>query len=66
MSTTQSLISARSTKTEDAFQTIVSNRKSYKMLKGNAEAVWPPYLEEAMLKGEHCCLHFFLLELMSD
>jgi hypothetical protein len=54
MSITESLVSAPSTKREDVFQTIVSNRKSYKMLKGNAEAVWPPYLEEAMLKGEYC------------
>lgn len=45
--------SPRSSKTHNAFQTIVSNRKSYKMLKGNTEAVWPPYLEEAMLKGKH-------------
>jgi hypothetical protein len=38
-------------KTQDVFQTIVKSRKSYKMLKGAAEAVWPPYLEEALLKG---------------
>jgi hypothetical protein len=38
-------------KTEDVFQTIVKSRKGYKMLKGAAEAVWPPYLEEALLKG---------------
>ena len=38
-------------KTQEVFQTIVNSRKSYKMLKGNTEVVWPPYLEEAMLKG---------------
>jgi transcriptional enhancer factor len=43
--------SAAKGKTQDVFQTIVKSRKSYKMLKGAAEAVWPPYLEEALLKG---------------
>jgi hypothetical protein len=42
---------AANAKTQDVFQTIVKSRKSYKMLKGAAEAVWPPYLEEALLKG---------------
>jgi hypothetical protein len=38
-------------KTQDVFQKIVNSRKSYKMLKGASEAVWPPYLEESLLKG---------------
>jgi len=38
-------------KTQDVFQKIVNSRKSYKMMKGAAEAVWPPYLEETLLRG---------------
>ncbi|KAH7929559.1 hypothetical protein BV22DRAFT_1029416 [Leucogyrophana mollusca] len=37
--------------TEDILQTIIKTRKSWKTLKGNVEAVWPPYLEAAMLNG---------------
>jgi transcriptional enhancer factor len=52
-STAHGSTSGRSTtgKTQDVFQKIVNNRKSYKMLKGAAEAVWPPHLEETLLKG---------------
>jgi transcriptional enhancer factor len=49
--TAASLGRASNANTQDVFQTIVKSRKSYKMLKGAAEAVWPPYLEEALLKG---------------
>lgn len=38
-------------KTQDVFRSVINSRKSYKMLKGASEAVWPPLLEEAMLKG---------------
>ncbi|KAG1767469.1 hypothetical protein EV702DRAFT_1146655 [Suillus placidus] len=37
--------------TEDIFRTILNIRKGWKTLKGNAEPVWPPYLEATMLKG---------------
>lgn len=52
-SSTRNIMAAHTTKgkSQDVFQTIVNSRKSYKMMKGNTEAVWPPYLEEAMLKG---------------
>jgi hypothetical protein len=36
---------------QDILQTIIRTRKSWKTLKGQAEAVWPPYLEATMLKG---------------
>ncbi|KAF9234819.1 hypothetical protein BU15DRAFT_78656 [Melanogaster broomeanus] len=36
---------------EDILQTILRTRKSWKTLKGQAEAVWPPYLEATMLKA---------------
>ena len=38
-------------KTQDVFRSVINSRKSYKMLKGPTEAVWPPQLEEALLKG---------------
>jgi transcriptional enhancer factor len=38
-------------RTRDAVQTIVSGRKSWKTLKGKGEAVWPPYLEAALVEG---------------
>lgn len=38
-------------KTQDVFRSVINSRKSYKMLKGATEAVWPPQLEEALLKG---------------
>lgn len=42
--------------TEDILRTIMKTRKSWKTLKGNTEAVWPPYLEAIMLKGaDHFC-----------
>jgi hypothetical protein len=44
-------VGATNGKTQDVFQKIVSSRKCYKMLKGATEAVWPPDLEEALLKG---------------
>lgn len=39
-------------RTQDIFQTIVKGRKSWKTLRGNGEAVWPPELEAALLEGE--------------
>ena len=36
---------------EEILHAILSTRKSWKTLKGQAEAVWPPYLEATMLKG---------------
>ncbi|KIK93885.1 hypothetical protein PAXRUDRAFT_785709 [Paxillus rubicundulus Ve08.2h10] len=36
---------------QDILQTIIRTRKSWKTLKGQAEAVWPPYLEATMLKA---------------
>lgn len=38
-------------RTRDAVHTIVSGRKSWKTLKGKGEAVWPPYLEAALVEG---------------
>ncbi|TFY57322.1 hypothetical protein EVG20_g8597 [Dentipellis fragilis] len=38
-------------RTRDAVNTIVSGRKSWKTLKGKGEAVWPPYLEAALVEG---------------
>jgi hypothetical protein len=38
-------------RTKDAVNTIVSGRKSWKTLKGKGEAVWPPYLEAALIEG---------------
>lgn len=38
-------------RTRDAVRTIVSGRKSWKTLKGKGEAVWPPYLEAALVEG---------------
>ena len=40
-------------RTRDAVHTIVSGRKSWKTLKGKGEAVWPPYLEAALVEGAH-------------
>ncbi|KAI6101446.1 hypothetical protein EDD16DRAFT_395835 [Pisolithus croceorrhizus] len=37
--------------TEDILHIILQTRKSWKTLKGQAEAVWPPYLEATMLKA---------------
>jgi hypothetical protein len=35
-----------------AVQSIIKGRKSWKKLKGNhGEAVWPPYLENALIEG---------------
>lgn len=39
-------------RTRDAVHTIVSGRKSWKTLKGKGEAVWPPYLEAALVEGK--------------
>ncbi|KIJ63489.1 hypothetical protein HYDPIDRAFT_112907 [Hydnomerulius pinastri MD-312] len=36
---------------EDILQRILTTRKSWKTLKGQSEAVWPPYLETTMLKA---------------
>ncbi|KAL4079034.1 hypothetical protein J3A83DRAFT_4086284 [Scleroderma citrinum] len=36
---------------EDILHAILNTRKSWKTLKGQAEAVWPPYLEATMLKA---------------
>ena len=36
---------------EDILQIILKSRKTRKTLKGQSEAVWPPYLEATMLKG---------------
>ncbi|KAL0955525.1 hypothetical protein HGRIS_001763 [Hohenbuehelia grisea] len=41
----------RSGATRDVFQSIVKGRKSWKTLRGNGEAVWPPELEAALLEG---------------
>ncbi|EIM80699.1 uncharacterized protein STEHIDRAFT_142622 [Stereum hirsutum FP-91666 SS1] len=38
-------------RTRDAVHTIVSGRKSWKTLKGKGEAVWPPYLEAALVEA---------------
>ncbi|VDC05677.1 unnamed protein product [Peniophora sp. CBMAI 1063] len=38
-------------RTRDAVRTIVSGRKSWKTLKGKGEAVWPPYLEAALVEA---------------
>ncbi|KAI0060561.1 hypothetical protein BV25DRAFT_1807302 [Artomyces pyxidatus] len=38
-------------RTRDAVNTIVSGRKSWKTLKGKGEAVWPPYLEAALVEA---------------
>ncbi|KAI0319285.1 hypothetical protein OF83DRAFT_1170358 [Amylostereum chailletii] len=38
-------------RTRDAVQTIVAGRKSWKTLKGKGEAVWPPYLEAALVEA---------------
>lgn len=38
-------------RTRDAVNTIVSGRKSWKTLKGKGEAVWPPYLEAALIEA---------------
>ena len=35
----------------DILQVILGSRKTWKILKGKSEAVWPPYLEATMLKG---------------
>lgn len=50
-------------KNHDIFCSIINSRKRYKMLKGATEAVWPPELEEAMLKGMICvfCSPFLFL-----
>ena len=40
-------------RTRDAVHTIVSGRKSWKTLKGKGEAVWPPYLEAALVEGAY-------------
>lgn len=37
--------------TEDILHIILKTRKSWKTLKGQAEAVWPPHLEATMLKA---------------
>ncbi|KAG6333842.1 hypothetical protein ID866_5247 [Astraeus odoratus] len=37
--------------TEDILHIILKTRKSWKTLKGQAEAVWPPFLEATMLKA---------------
>lgn len=36
---------------EEILHAILNTRKSWKTLKGQAEAVWPPYLEATMLKA---------------
>lgn len=36
---------------DDILQIILKSRKSWKTLKGQSEAVWPPHLEATMLKG---------------
>ncbi len=45
-------------RTRDAVNTIVSGRKSWKTLKGKGEAVWPPYLEAALIEGTSTLPHF--------
>lgn len=40
-------------RTQDVFETIVKGRKSWKTLRGNGEAVWPPQLEAALLEGTY-------------
>ncbi|KAJ8515816.1 hypothetical protein ONZ45_g6807 [Pleurotus djamor] len=37
--------------TREVFKSIVKGRKSWKTLRGNGEAVWPPELEAALLEG---------------
>ena len=36
---------------DDILQIILRSRKNWKTLKGQSEAVWPPYLEATMLEG---------------
>ncbi|KAF4598930.1 hypothetical protein EYR38_007343 [Pleurotus pulmonarius] len=43
--------SGPSSTTLEVFQSIVKGRKSWKTLRGNGEAVWPPELEAALLEG---------------
>lgn len=37
---------------QDVAETIVNARKSWKTVKGKSEAVWPPQLEKALVKGQ--------------
>ncbi|KAF9496331.1 hypothetical protein BDN71DRAFT_1430290 [Pleurotus eryngii] len=43
--------SGPSSTTLEVFHSIVKGRKSWKTLRGNGEAVWPPELEAALLEG---------------
>lgn len=36
---------------QDVANTIFSARKSWKTIRGKGEAVWPPVLEQALVKG---------------
>jgi hypothetical protein len=38
-------------RSRDAAQIVVTGRRSWKTLKGKAEAVWPPHLEAALIEG---------------
>lgn len=42
--------------TEDVYQSIVKNRKSWKTAR-SGEVVWPPELEQALLEGTLSPLH---------
>jgi transcriptional enhancer factor len=43
-------IALDNSRTQDVVQSIVSNRKSWKTLRGG-EMVWPPELEAALIEG---------------
>jgi hypothetical protein len=45
--------SNRSQRVQNVFQNIVRTRKSWKSLRGDTEAVWPPELEAALIQGAH-------------
>jgi transcriptional enhancer factor len=48
-------------KTQDVFRSVINSRKSYKRA---TEAVWPPQLEEALLKGMFRTLDVHLVTLI--
>lgn len=45
---------------DEILQIILRSRKSWKTLKGQSEAVWPPYLEATMLKGMYVHNHVYM------
>lgn len=45
------LVETASQRTRIATEFVISGRKSWKTLKEKNEAVWPPYLEAALIEG---------------